>query len=248
MRVDGGAIDPRLTLAATPEGLDDRTRLAGKTPHQIALEFESVLVAQLVSAMRSTVPQSDLLEASTSRRVLDGAFDQEMARALSGRGGLGVAAVIERQLDPHAGTASTAPSLRPVDGRLSSGFGLRPDPFTGETRFHAGVDLAAPAGSEVRAVASGTVAFAGRRGDAGNVVDIHHADGTTSTYAHLESALVQTGDAVAAGRPIARVGSSGRSTGPHLHFAVSRDGQPLDPSGLLQALSPITGDEARDAT
>jgi murein DD-endopeptidase MepM/ murein hydrolase activator NlpD len=111
---------------------------------------------------------------------------------------------------------------------------MRTDPFTGEERFHGGVDVAAPRGTAVRAVADGEVVFSGwRRGGAGRVVEVRHANGLVTSYAHAERTLVRVGQHVGAGEAVATVGSSGRASGPHLHFSVSRDGQPIDPAHLL---------------
>ena len=121
----------------------------------------------------------------------------------------------------------------PVVGRVTSDFGLRTDPINGQQRSHHGVDIAAPRGTSIGAAASGTVVFAGRRGGYGNTVIIEQADGKQTLYAHAEQLLVNVGDQVATGQPIATVGSTGRSTGPHLHFEVRENGQPIDPTKTL---------------
>jgi peptidoglycan hydrolase FlgJ len=135
-------------------------------------------------------------------------------------------------------TASSAPFAvalhLPLRGRVSSGFGERHDPMHGRVRRHAGVDIAAPQGTPIAAAAAGKVVFAGRRGGYGNLVEIEHADGQRTRYAHAARLLVQVGDEVKPGQPIATVGSTGRSTGPHLHFEVKKDGARIDP---LQAVA-----------
>ncbi len=256
----------------TPSGDETRRRLAGKSPTEVAKEFEAILLAQVISAMRKTVPESDLLEASANRKMLDGAFDQEVARSLAAKGGLGIAEQIVGQIrrqHPEAvasdtagasqgSTASAVATARPlvlaasatqggaaaidssgaatpVAGEISSPFGMRNDPFTGEPRFHAGVDVAAPRGSEIRAVADGEVVFSGwRPGGSGRVVEVRHANGLVTSYAHAERTLVRAGQYVVAGEVVATVGSSGRASGPHLHFAASRDGQAVDPMSFLE--------------
>ena len=264
-------------VPTTPSGDETRRRLSGKSPMEVAKEFESVLLAQVISAMRKTVPESGLLEASANRKMLDGAFDQEVARSLAAKGGLGIAEQIVGQIErqnaarpapgsvprvggtiggrqaapnahAHAFAQSTPPSgsvspseatvptatVLPVAGEITSPFGMRSDPFTGEPRFHAGVDVAAPRGSEIRAVADGEVVFSGwRRGGAGRIVEVRHANGLVTSYAHAERTLVRAGQHVVAGDVVATVGSSGRSSGPHLHFSASRDGQAVDPTGFL---------------
>jgi murein DD-endopeptidase MepM/ murein hydrolase activator NlpD len=112
---------------------------------------------------------------------------------------------------------------------LSSGFGLRKDPFTGQLRQHNGIDLAAATGTPVTACAAGSVVFAGWRRGYGNTVIIHHANGLDSWYGHLSRTRVQVGDQVASHAPIADVGAEGRATGPHLHFEVRRDGKAVAP-------------------
>jgi murein DD-endopeptidase MepM/ murein hydrolase activator NlpD len=113
---------------------------------------------------------------------------------------------------------------------VTSGFGWRRDPFTGEAKFHKGVDLRAAYGQDVAATAGGKVAFSGTQGSYGNTVVIEHANGTRSRYAHLSVTLVAAGDTIAAGQIVGRAGSSGRATGPHVHLEVlDRNGRPLNP-------------------
>ncbi|RMH56630.1 MAG: M23 family metallopeptidase [Candidatus Hydrogenedentota bacterium] len=114
-------------------------------------------------------------------------------------------------------------------GRLSSRFGYRRHPITHKVRFHAGIDIAAPKGTVVHAVRGGRVIRAGYVRGYGYLVDIHHADGTITRYAHNSKILVKRGQRVAGGQPIARVGSTGLSTGPHLHLEVIRGGRRLNP-------------------
>lgn len=121
----------------------------------------------------------------------------------------------------------------PLKGRISSEFGKRVDPFTGAERRHKGLDIAAPAGSVVSAAASGTVKYSGWQEGYGNIVIIGHEGGYETRYAHNSDNMVRKGDAVTAGQPIAKVGSTGRSTGPHLHFEVRRQNTPVDPSDLF---------------
>lgn len=118
----------------------------------------------------------------------------------------------------------------PGDGRVTSAFGWRSDPFHGRTKFHAGIDLKAAYGRPVPAVSSGTVSFAGEQGGYGLTVVVDHGSGLTTRYAHLSSLDVQTGDRVTPGQVIGLVGQSGRATGPHLHFEVRADGQVMDPT------------------
>jgi Peptidase family M23 len=128
------------------------------------------------------------------------------------------------------------PVGNPVNsGRLSSRFGWRTDPFTGRRKFHHGVDLAARRGAKVVAAASGLVTWAGKRGGYGNLVEITHADGYVTRYGHSSKILVSRGQMVRRGHPIARVGSTGRSTGPHLHYEVLLNGKKVDPTKYIKA-------------
>ncbi len=129
----------------------------------------------------------------------------------------------------------TAPTeyVLPATGRLTSGYGTRNDPFTGALRFHHGIDIALNRGTPVGSVASGEVLFVGRRGGYGHVVEIDHGRGETSLYAHLGETSVAAGQAIGLGQVIGLSGSSGRSTGPHLHFEIRRDGSSIDPATVL---------------
>lgn len=120
------------------------------------------------------------------------------------------------------------------DGRLSSRFGYRRHPLTGKIRFHRGIDIAAPHGTPIRAFRGGTVVFSGPRGGYGFAVDIEHENGVVTRYAHNAKNLVRVGTRVRAGDPIAKVGSTGHSTGPHIHFEVIRRGERIDPLKFLQ--------------
>lgn len=126
------------------------------------------------------------------------------------------------------------PEGRPVRrGYLSSGFGTRQDPFNGYSAFHAGIDFAGAKGDPVVAVAAGVVTFAGVRPGYGRVIDVTHGDGYVTRYAHNERLSVKVGDTVTRGQQVALMGSSGRSTGPHVHFEVLRNGRPVNPLAYI---------------
>jgi murein DD-endopeptidase MepM/ murein hydrolase activator NlpD len=123
------------------------------------------------------------------------------------------------------------PSGRPVtSGWLSSKFGTRADPITGKQEYHKGVDFAAEEGSDVISVGDGVVTWSGKRSGYGNLVEVSHGNGYTTRYAHNRKLLVGTGDTVKKGQLIASVGSTGRSTGPHVHFEVLHNGKAVDPA------------------
>jgi len=128
------------------------------------------------------------------------------------------------------------PSGWPVlKGFVSSLFGYRTDPFTGRGAFHEGVDFAGAYGSGVVAVGAGMVSFAGERSGYGNIVEINHGNGYVTRYGHNSRNLVKTGETVRKGQRVALMGSSGRSTGPHVHFEVLLNGSPVNPSQYIQA-------------
>jgi murein DD-endopeptidase MepM/ murein hydrolase activator NlpD len=131
-------------------------------------------------------------------------------------------------------TRKTIPTTMPVPmGYYSSNYGYRLDPFTGRQTFHTGVDLIAPPGTAVVAAAGGVVSTVAFVPEYGNIVDVDHDNGLTSRYAHLSKSMVRVGDVVMKGQNIAQVGSSGRATGPHLHFEVREKGIPLNPNKFL---------------
>lgn len=121
----------------------------------------------------------------------------------------------------------------PVSGRLSSDFGNRVHPIDRTVKFHAGLDLAVPRGTSVEASADGEVSFAGWKGGYGNLLVIKHSDGKETRYGHLDKLTVKEGDAVKAGQQVALSGSTGKSTGPHLHFEIRENGQVLNPLSIL---------------
>lgn len=124
-----------------------------------------------------------------------------------------------------------------AEGRLSSGYGMRKDPFTGRPAHHNGIDIAAKTGSTIYPFRAGKVTFSGRKAGYGNSIVVRHADGVETVYAHNSKNLAKSGQWVSPRTPIGKVGSSGRSTGPHLHFEVRRNGAPIDPMRVLKPRS-----------
>ena len=117
--------------------------------------------------------------------------------------------------------------------RVNSGFGVRRDPFSGAARMHTGVALKASQGQRVGASLAGTVVYAGQRGGYGNLVVVDHGRGIATMYGHLSAINVTTGQRVVTGQTVGQVGSTGRSTGPHLHYEVRARGHAVDPSSLI---------------
>ncbi len=137
------------------------------------------------------------------------------------------------------------PQVIPAAGtHISSGFGYRSDPFVGSPAFHAGLDFKGPIGAPIFAAANGRVVFVGPRAGYGNCVEIDHGNGLRTRYAHMSAFRSTVGQPVVAGQLIGAVGSTGRSTGPHLHFEVRLNGQPINPRPFLE-VAPNVLEEAR---
>ncbi|MFT3915753.1 MAG: peptidoglycan DD-metalloendopeptidase family protein [Anaeromyxobacteraceae bacterium] len=190
------------------------------------------------------------------KSVRAGMFAEALADAVAQAGGLGLADQVTRSLSggaaapgplpgparalapavapPASGAALAALSGPPVQGAITSRFGARIDPLTAEPADHHGVDLGAPEGAPIRTPGAGLVLRAGPRGGYGNAVEIDHGNGVVTLYGHAAQVLVTPGEKVEAGQEIATVGSTGRSTGPHLHFEVRVGGRPVDPARVLK--------------
>jgi murein DD-endopeptidase MepM/ murein hydrolase activator NlpD len=141
--------------------------------------------------------------------------------------------MIESRLFESRLQALMIPNSKPVDVPVGSGFGFRPDPFTGQMALHAGLDFPSEVGTPVMAAAGGVVLVSELHPEYGNLIEIDHGKGLVTRYAHNSKVLVKSGDIVKRLQKIAEVGTSGRSTGPHLHFEVRVDGVPQDPAKFL---------------
>lgn len=218
---------------------------------RLAQEFEAMLMNEMLSGWRRSLMSEDDEDAGGFAHGGLGAMTDmvgtEFGRALSRSGGLGITGTLlnafdrQRAPEPH-GATDARPALgflEPLPPReakaapITSGFGWRLDPLSGRSAFHAGVDVRLAYGQPVASLADGRVSAAGEQGGYGLTVVVDHPDGFQTRYAHLSSIDVQIGDSVGRGQPLARSGSSGRSTGPHLHVELLRDGRPIDPSSLL---------------
>ncbi len=235
------ALDPLLSRDADPE-----TRIKA-----VAASFEEMLILNLVkTAFREE--KKDNESSFSLGGDFNGLHNQMLAKYIAENGGLGYQEIIAAQIrDKMPGITppgiERAPAvtnrplgsnqvpLRPVAGRVTSNFGWRRDPFTDQPAFHRGIDLAAPDGTPVTSSLDGTVTYSGRRPGYGNLVKIHHGRGLYTHYAHLSERLVKKGDKVKSGQTIALSGSDGRSTAPHLHFEVQRNGRYLDPAVFMAA-------------
>ena len=137
------------------------------------------------------------------------------------------------QLNEKKNLLACTPSIRPVKGWISSTFGRRISPFTGRRELHAALDIANRAGTQIIAPANGVVSFVGKRGPYGNLLIIDHGYGLVTRYGHLQSIEVKKGAKVSRGDLIAKMGSTGRSTGPHVHYEVRLNGVPVNPDKYI---------------
>jgi murein DD-endopeptidase MepM/ murein hydrolase activator NlpD len=148
--------------------------------------------------------------------------------------------LIEARLLERRLVSLTVPSTRPVDVPIGSGFGFRADPISGRNALHTGLDFPADPGTAVVAAAGGVVVTVEWHAAYGHLVELDHGQGLLTRYAHNSKTLVKPGDVVKRGQPIAAVGNTGRSTGPHLHFEVLLDGAPQDPEKFLGRVAVAT--------
>jgi len=248
----GGGADPLAIGRIMNSNLADAQR------QEIASEeFESYLIGMLIKEMRKTIPKgmfsSDAMDTFTEM------MDQALAKDLAETGAFGFADAMlqgisgidesqgqDLQTDLREFTTTVQPILKdvrqsihrhdhnadvlqPVLGRLTSKFGMRIHPISQEFRMHDGVDIAAAKGTDIQNVIDGKVTFAGVKGGYGKTVIIEHSDGRESLYAHCDQIYVQKGDQIQAGDKIAEVGSTGVSTGNHLHFEFRENGKSVDP-------------------
>lgn len=209
--------------------------------------FEQFVADELAS--RSPLGIARMLEARWS----DGAADETSpaeARSILAveRAGVAYRAVMEGSAAAPARGPAVARAAGAAADRFSRGFGWGRDPIDGRSRFHGGVDIPAPAGTPVRALAAGRVSEVGDRGGYGLRVEVEHAGEWATTYSHLAGADVVPGQPVARGQRIGAVGDSGRSTGPHLHFETLRGGRKVDPGRATHAPLPaqVLGESAEE--
>lgn len=140
---------------------------------------------------------------------------------------------VQAQVSPQEGRPATTETILPVDGQITSGVGMRVDPFDGSWRHHNGIDIAVPEGTPVKAVAGGTVLYAGLRSGYGWTVLVEHDNGMITLYAHNNRIITDVGQAIKKGETVALAGSTGRSTGPHVHFEAWQAG-----ANITQAFMP----------
>jgi murein DD-endopeptidase MepM/ murein hydrolase activator NlpD len=226
----------------------DRVARIGRSEAQLMAKTEGTLeqgVGDLRSVMRRTGINPDTFARKIAAHEGMGGpeipLDQVRIEGISDPGFtqayLGAAAVLD-QLNGLSAAMDHVPLSAPVSSASfdkSSGFGARVDPFTGRYAFHPGIDFAGPWGSLVHATAPGVVVFAGNRGGYGNMVEIDHGYGIHTRYGHLSTISVRVGTRLAKGDALGRVGSTGRSTGPHVHYEVWYDDTVRNPNNFIEA-------------
>ena len=196
--------------------------------NEIALIRQQLLVQQAEFTQQARVQQKLVKRLQTDRRAL------EAAQIRLKRDSTGIALLIQqRGASNFPADWGAAQMSIPNDGSISSSFGWRQHPIWGYRAFHAGIDFAADYGSLISAAHAGVVIFAGWYGGYGNTVIIDRGNGVTTLYAHASELYVREGQTVGRGQAIATVGSTGLSTGPHLHFEVRENGEPVDPINYL---------------
>ncbi len=228
------------------------TKVNNDDVHKAASQLEAFFLRQLLSEARPS--GGGAIDGGFAGDTFKQMFDEAIADKMAARGGVGMAEMMAQQLAKAAGGTEHAGAVHvpgdptaqvtlppgaphfilPVAGTPTSGFGVRVDPVHGGAgQNHPGFDLAAPTGTPVGAAAEGTVTHAGPAGGYGNLIIVKHANGYESRYGHLSAIDVKVGDQVTPGQAIGAVGTTGYSTGPHLHFEVRRDGEALDPEPML---------------
>lgn len=211
--------------------------------------FEAHFLKMMMSEMRKSVEKTDFNHGGMGEDIFTSMMDQAVADDLTAGGSMGIADLLERQLslnnsarpganldDYQKQLGAAVEMIMPVAGKVSSSFGKRLHPITGIEDNHSGLDLAAPQGTPVMAAMGGVVSFAGEKGGYGKLVVVDHPDGSQAFYGHLSKFDVQEGQSLALGQTLGAVGSTGASTGPHLHFELrNANGAPVDPMPQLAA-------------
>jgi len=207
--------EKKIRIIANLENSDEHSGvfgIGGSRPEDLNIGTE--IDKKQNSLIREMHQQIDQIETAISRQ------DDGFESLLQG---------IEKQQDLLAST----PAIHPVDGWITSGFGYRVSPFTNKKEFHKGIDIAAANGTPIVATAGGTITSTASKGTLGKVMTIDHGHGMVTRFAHVSKFLKSAGASVKRGDPIALVGNTGRSTGPHVHYEVHLNGIPVNPKKYL---------------
>ncbi len=227
MAVKLGEIQAQMTRL---DALGDRlSTIAGIKPQEFRLNESP----GLGGAQSTIFPPQNLSMQEFSRRI------DALSRQMENRTDL--LGVLEAQMFEQAVKKKLLPTILPISGAYTynaSSFGVRIDPFTGQNTMHEGIDFLSDVGTTIVAAAGGIVQFAGYHPQYGNMIDIDHGNDLVTRYAHSSKVFVKQGDLVKRGQKIAEVGSTGRSTGPHLHFEVRFKGAAQNPARFLFAAAP----------
>ncbi len=206
-----------------------------------AQQFEAMVLFELLRPLQES---SGVMGGGMGGQMARGMFHQAILERVTASGGLGLADLIlgslarQRGLEAYGHRPAAEGPAWPLPGGLrpvgaGARFGMRDDPIDGSRRMHLGVDLGAPEGAPVYPVLGGRVRFVGERGGYGTLVIVDHGGGIETRYAHLSATAVEQGEWIDGATPLGSVGSTGRSTGPHLHLEVRRDGVPVDPAAFI---------------
>ncbi|NJM65223.1 MAG: peptidoglycan DD-metalloendopeptidase family protein [Acaryochloris sp. RU_4_1] len=227
-----------LALKAAKDKISDKKLLAEIQKNQIALLSEQLLQQKAGYTAQATVQSELVTRLNTDRLALEAA-EQQLAQDSSSIANVIAQRIAEQQVAFRTDTPGyqrvlgTGQMVTPVNGPITSNFGYRQHPILGSSRFHAGTDFGVPQGTPILAADSGTVIVAEWYGGYGNAVIIDHGNGLTTLYGHCSELYVSVGQGVQRGQTIAAVGSTGLSTGPHLHFEVRQQGEPVEPLAYL---------------
>ncbi|BDM83402.1 hypothetical protein AM10699_62630 (plasmid) [Acaryochloris marina MBIC10699] len=227
-----------LALKTEKEEISDKKLLAEIQKNQIALLSEQLQYQKANYKAQASVQAELVTRLKTDRRALEAA-EQQLSQEANNLSSIIAQRLGEQQVAFRSGTPGyqrilgTGQLVRPVVGPVTSNFGYRIHPVLGGRRFHAGTDFGAPTGAPIFAADSGTVIVAEWYGGYGNTVIVDHGNGLTTLYGHCSELYVTVGQGVQRGQTIAAIGSTGLSTGPHLHFEVRQQGEPVDPLAYL---------------
>ncbi len=259
--VNPAVIEAQLNSGTSAAGLSEKTGQAAKLD-KAASEFESLFIYQMLKTMRESSMKEDLFSGGKGEEIYTSMLDQEMSVVMSEGEGIGLKKALLEQLlsnldaEGLEGNASSINSVTsntvksaaikefqshllkdefnsPLAGSVSSGYGIRIDPATGEHAFHNGIDISAPEGTPVHPSKEGIVVFSGVKTGYGNTVELKHDNDYLSRYANNRVNLVKVGERVEATDTIALVGGGGDSSEAHLHFEVMVEGFAINPVDLL---------------